>query len=256
MDDEEIRKRGAGEKYDEIWQHRMNASGFGSFNTTGRDPIHEVWEYHDGTRVLTVLDREVLVQDAESPCVGTMPFQVYRPTPLAEADGRDRRPGAARAPAGGSLDTLRSQRRDAATLALAAGYIFDGAAVDEEDLTWGPMAAIEVRNADPRSAIVPINRQDVPGTAYEEEKVIRADFDAVSGINEALNPGQGTACTATEAQLVQASLSRRHRAQVPALRDRGGPDRGEGVPVPRPENDPPQPRSSARRMRARTCSRR
>jgi hypothetical protein len=107
------------------------------------------------------------------------------------------------------LDTLRSQRRDAATLALAAGYIYDDGAIAEDDLQFGPNAAIPVTNADVRGAIMPIPRQEVPGSAYQDEQVIRQDFDAISGISDALDPNNAQASTATEAQLVQASLSAR-----------------------------------------------
>lgn len=198
------------QRYDEIWTERMVASGLGSFTADRRFGIHEVIEYHDGERVLTVLDRSIVVQDAESPLVGCLPFTVYRPTPLQNQmvgigdleplEHLQR-----------ELDTLRSQRRDAATLALAAGYVFDEAMVDREDITFGPFSAIPVRNAgDVRAAIQPITRQEPPGTSYQEEQVIRQDFDAVSGINDALAPGDGqNASTATEAQLVQAALSKR-----------------------------------------------
>lgn len=197
--------------FDDIWRERMNASGLPSFtNNRSGEPIHEVIEYHDGERVLTILDRQVLVVDGENPCLGRMPFQVYRPTPLQyqmvgigdlEPIEHLQR----------ELDTLRSQRRDAATLALAAGYIFDEAMVDEEDLSYAPHAAIRVRNAgDIRAAIQPIQRQEVPGSGYQEEQVIRQDFDLISGINDAINPSDGpNASTATEAQIVQAALSKR-----------------------------------------------
>jgi hypothetical protein len=82
------------------------------------------------------------------------------------------------------LDTLRSQRRDAATLALAAGYAYDQNAVDEEDLVFGPAAAIPVRNASPRDAIMPLQVKEPPGTSYKEEEVIRGDMAAVSGEND------------------------------------------------------------------------
>lgn len=211
MDAQTLDTMGSRAKFDEVWEQRMNASGLPSFtaNRAG-EPIHEIIEYHDGERVLTVLDRTVLVVDGENPCLGCMPFQVYRPTPLQyqmvgigdleplEHLQRE-------------LDTLRSQRRDAATLALAAGYIFDEAMVDEEDLAFGPFAAIRVRNAgDIRAAIQPISRQEVPGSGYQEEQVIRQDFDLIPGINDAIQPGDGpNASTATEAQIVQAALSKR-----------------------------------------------
>jgi hypothetical protein len=130
--------------------------------------------------VLTVLDRQVLVQDAENPCMGFIPFQVYRPTPLqkqmvgiSEIEPVEHLQR--------ELDTLRSQRRDAATLALCAGYAFDDGALDEDDLVFGPAAAIAVHNARPQDALMPLNVRDVPGSGYQEEQVIRQDFDAVTG---------------------------------------------------------------------------
>lgn len=207
---DDLRSMGNAQKRDEIWQDRMTASGFGSFaGTTSGEQVHEVWEYHDGFRVLTVLDRRVLVQDAENPCQGEIPFEVYRPTRIPhqmvgigeiEPVQHLQR----------ELDTLRSQRRDAATIALCAGYAYDDAAIDEDDLIFGPAAAIRVSNAvDVRQALMPLPTKDVPGSGYQEEQVIRADFDAVTGINDALDPAQGQISTATEAQLVQAALSRR-----------------------------------------------
>jgi len=209
LDEDKLRSIGNGQKYDEVWQDRMEASGLPSFATTPRgEQVHEVWEYHDGREVLTVLDRCALVQSNENQSVGMIPFHVYRPTPLQKQmigigdleplEHLQR-----------ELDTLRSQRRDAATLALAAGYIYDDGAVAEDDLQFGPNAAIPVTNADVRSAIMPIQRQEVPGSAYQDEQVIRQDFDAVSGISDSMDPNNSVASTATEAQLVQASLSAR-----------------------------------------------
>jgi hypothetical protein len=209
LDEEKLRGMGHGQKYDEVWQDRLTASGFPTFAGTPRgEQIHEVWEYHDGREVLTVIDRCALVQSNEAPSVGMLPFHVYRPTPLQKQmigigdleplEHLQR-----------ELDTLRSQRRDAATLALAAGYIYDDGAIAEDDLQFGPNAAIPVTNADVRSAIMPIPRQEVPGSAYQDEQVIRQDFDAISGISDALDPNNAQASTATEAQIVQASLSAR-----------------------------------------------
>jgi hypothetical protein len=222
-EEEHIRSMGARNRYDEVWADRMQASGFTSSNLTTGGEIHELWEWHDGERVNTVLDRSLLVVDGENPCCGTKPFTIYRPTPLQKQmvgigdleplEHLQR-----------ELDTLRSQRRDAATIALAAGWAYDSAAVDEEDLLFRPNAAIEVRNASVRDALVPLQRPEVPAIGYREEEVIKADMDAVPGINEALNPASGpSAGTATEAFLVQASLSRRvelssRRFEIEAVR--------------------------------------
>jgi hypothetical protein len=213
LTEEEIRSLGGGavQHYDEVWRERLLASGFTNVNFTrqGEQP-HEILEFHDGDRVLTVLDRQVLVQDAENPCCGMMPFQIYRPTPLEkqfvgigdleplEHLQRD-------------LDTLRSQRRDAATIALNAGYAFDDGAIDEDDLTFGPGTAIRVTNGRPQDAIMPLPVKQVPGTAYQDEQVIRADFEGVSGLQDTLENGTngGANTTATEAQLQHATLGQR-----------------------------------------------
>jgi hypothetical protein len=63
----------------DVWQSRMEASGFGSFQTQGMErgeQIHELWEYHDGERVVCVLDRQYVVKVGESPCVGHFPFAI------------------------------------------------------------------------------------------------------------------------------------------------------------------------------------
>lgn len=201
------------DKYSEIWQQRMAESGFTSFQASraqGERP-HEILEFHDGESVLTLLDRQVLVQSGENPC-GDMPFQCYRPTPLGhqmvgigdlEPIEHLQR----------ELDTLRSQRRDAATLALAGAYVFDDAAIDEEDLVFGPGAAIRATNANPKDALFPLPVKEVPGSAWQEEAAILRDLDAVPGMTDALDNrsagGSEAGTTATEASLVQAALGRR-----------------------------------------------
>jgi hypothetical protein len=212
LSEDELRKMGGDRsKYDEIWNERMTASGLPSYSAAGLtrgEQIHEVLEWHDGIQVGTLLDRECLVQAAESPCVGDIPFVTYRPVPLQKqmVGIGDLEP---LEHIQRELDTLRSQRRDAATIALAAPYAFDDGAIDEDDIVFGPGTAIRVTNARPTDALMPIPRQDVPGSSYQEEQVVRQDFDVVSGITDALNPQQGQVNTATEAQLVQASLARR-----------------------------------------------
>jgi hypothetical protein len=62
------------------------------------------------------------------------------------------------------------------------------AAVDEEDLEFGPARRSGPQRGDVGRAIMPIPVRDVPGSAWQEEQVIRADFDAVSGITDAMDP--------------------------------------------------------------------
>jgi hypothetical protein len=160
LDEERLRGLGGSSltKYGDVWQSRMEASGFASFQTQGMErgeQIHELWEYHDGQRVICVLDRQYVVKVGESPCVGHFPFHIFRPTKvpkqmvgIGEIEPLEHLQR--------ELDTLRSQRRDAATLALLAGYAYDSAAVHEEDIVFGPGALIEVTNASPRDAIMPL----------------------------------------------------------------------------------------------------
>lgn len=206
LTEDDIRRMGGGQEYDTVWNERMEASGFGQGRRSQQhgEQVHEVWEWHDGYRVLTVLDGQVLVQNAPSPCMGHMPFCAYRPTP----DGHQL-PGISEiAPIEHlqrEMDTLRSQRRDAATIALAAGYAYDSSAIDEENLVFGPAAAIRVDNARPGDALMPLPRQDVPYSSYREAEEIRNDILMVTGANE--NPSSVT--TATEAQIVQATADHR-----------------------------------------------
>jgi hypothetical protein len=178
------------------------------------EQIHEVWEWHDGERVLTVLDRQVLVQDAENPCVGTIPFHVYRPTPLQKQmvgigdleplEHLQR-----------ELDTLRSQRRDAATIALCAGYAYDDGMIDEEDLVFGPARRSASERGATSDALMPLPVPDVPGSGYQEEQVIRTG----------LRRGVGDQRRADPRRAVE---RRRRRRSWCRRRCRGGSSSGRG----------------------------
>lgn len=209
--EEELRGMSSGAtRYDTIWNERMLASGLPSFNTAGRgEHVHELLEWHDGERVSCMLDRGLLVQDAQNPVMGALPFPVYRPTPLqGQMIGiGDMEP---LEHLQRELDTTRSQMTDAITIALCAGFAYDENAIDEEDLVFGPASAIPVRNARVGDAIVPLPRPDVSASAFQHMQTTRQDFDAVAGVTEALDPAQGgQISTATQAQLVQAALSAR-----------------------------------------------
>jgi hypothetical protein len=210
LDEETLRGTGSLQVYGDVWQSRMEASGFASFQTKNLErgeQIHELWEYHDKQQVICVLDRQWVVKMGESPCVGYYPFAISRPTKvpkqfvgIGEIEPLEHLQR--------ELDTLRSQRRDAATIALMAGYAFDENAVDREDLEFGPGAAIGIRNASPRDAIMPLQIKEPPGTSYQEEQIIRGDIDLVSGATDERSD-TATTQTATEAQLVQAAVSKR-----------------------------------------------
>jgi len=210
LDEDKVKGLGSNTHYDEVWQRRMTTAGLPSFSATnmGQDRPHELLEFHNGDMVLSVLDRQVLVQEGENPC-GEIPFQVFRPTPMPhemvgigslEPIWHLQR----------ELDSLRSQRRNAATLTLNAPWVYDSASVDPEDLVFGPEQAIPVANADVNTALRRVEAKDLPGSGYEEEQAILSNIEAVSGMTDALDNHPGpSSSTATEAQLSQASLGRR-----------------------------------------------
>jgi hypothetical protein len=200
--------------------------------------VHELSEWHDGEKVCAVLDRSLYCLEGENPVLGTKPFMVYRPTPLQK-----------QMVGIGDLEPLEHLQRandtthepgiDQVTMSLAAGFAYDSAAVDEEDLIWRPNKAIEVRNARPSEAIFPLPKPGYRVGRVPALEIIGQHIDAVGGVTEALSPQSGGAAgTATEAFLVQAALSRRVQLGEPPLRDRGRAARGAGVPVPGPADDP------------------
>lgn len=218
-----------GGKFDEVFKDRMTTAGFPAWasdsNLRGGNRPHEILEFHDGERVLTILDRAVLVQDAENPCCGMMPFQIYRPTAqshmmvgigdLEPIEHLQR-----------ELDSLRSQRRDAATLALCAPLAYDDGVINRDDVTFGPGVLIPT-NGNPNEALQQLQIRDIPASGYQEEQSIMQNIEGVTGLSDALagQPG-GTAQTATEAQLVQASLSARiqlgsRRFEIEVVRQSG-----------------------------------
>jgi hypothetical protein len=191
-----------------IWDERLSAEGY---NTTGQrqDALHEVWEFHDGEQVVTVLDGTYPVQDGPNPSgLARMPFQTYRPTvvggrfvgiseiePIKHLQYE--------------INTLRSQRRDAATLSLMRTFAYNETAVDPDDLVFGPNMAIPV-NGDPRDFLFPIPVPELPASSYREEDAIINDIQRTSGISDPVTGGDvGASETATGVQLVQQAAGMR-----------------------------------------------
>lgn len=195
---------GSNQKYDELFGKAMGESGFNTHSFSSRgDQIHEAIEYHNGDRIYTILDRQLLVSTGESPH-GEMPFQVYRPIPLEhqmcglgvlEPITHIQR----------EFDTLRSQRRDATTLSLKSPTAYDDSRVRPDEIDFDPTGLIPV-DGDPRSVFAQLAPKEVPGTSFEEEAAVRSDLKEVAGLADA---PEATPATATEAQLAQAQVSRR-----------------------------------------------
>ncbi len=207
---EELLSGSGTSKRDEVWDARMRADGYNTNRARG-DHLHEVWEFHDGDQVVTILDGQYPVQSGESPGpAGVLPFQVYRPTKVpGRMVGRGEIEPIKHLQY--EINTLRSQRRDAATLAIMKTFAFDESVVDADDLVFGPGLAIPV-NGNPRDFLFPIPVGDLPGSSFSEEQAIQGDLDRTSGISDAVTGATGSggaAETATGVQLVQAAAGKR-----------------------------------------------
>jgi hypothetical protein len=191
-----------------IWDSRLAAEGY-TVSGQRQDALHEVWEYHDGAQVITVLDACYPVQAGSNPAgVAAMPFQIYRPTVVG-----GRFVGISEVEPIRHLqyeiNTLRSQRRDAATLSLMRTFAYNETAVDADDLVFGPNMAIPV-NGDPREFLFPIPVPELPGSSYREEEAIVSDIQRTSGISDPVSGADvGASETATGVQLVQAAATMR-----------------------------------------------
>lgn len=195
----------SGDAYSATWGQRMQAQGFSGFDTRGNQ-LHEVWEFHDGEQVITVLDGQVPVAYGPNPYWhGELPFQVYRPSVIegemigvgmVEVMEHLQR----------EMDTLRSQRRDNATVVLQQPFAYQDGMVEASDLRLGPAQAIPTLG-DPREVLMPIKFGDIPNSGYQEELAIKADIERVTGIDDASAGVGAGAATATGAQLVQAAAN-------------------------------------------------
>jgi hypothetical protein len=192
-----------------IWDQRLAAEGYRGVYSSRQDGLHEVWEYHDGQQVITVLDGCYPVQAGPNPSGLTqIPFQIYRPTVvggrfvgISEIEPIQHLQY--------EINTLRSQRRDAATLALMRSFAYNETAVDPDDIVFGPNMAIPV-NGDPRDFLFPIPVPELPASSYREEQAIVDDIQRTSGISDPVTGADvGASETATGVQLVQAAATMR-----------------------------------------------
>lgn len=209
---EDIKALANSRYYNETWRQRRaigdrGLSGYGS--RLGKEDIHEVLEFHDGDRIVTVLDRCIVV--ASAPNVnwhGELPFQCFRPTELPhELRGIGEIEPIEQLQE--ELNTLRTQRRYNADLVLQRVFAFHEGMVQREDIKFGPGYAIGV-NGDPREMLFPIQVGDIPNSSYREEELINQDVDRTSGISDTIaGAGMEGGETATGMQLVNSAASRR-----------------------------------------------
>lgn len=198
------------ERHNEVWAQRREA-GFGSDGAGGarEGKVHEVWEYHDGERVVVVVNRAAPVVVAEHPFWHReLPFQIYRPTRVPhELVGIGEIESITDLIE--EMNTLRTQRRDNAALVLQRPFAYFDGLVDPGDLVFGPGTAIPV-DGDPRELIFPLPLQDIPASGYQEEANLSRDIERVTGIDDSLagaGSQGGSTDTATGIQLVQAAAN-------------------------------------------------
>lgn len=209
LDLERVKGMAASTDRGSIWAERQAAAGISDadIGTTG---LHEVLQYHDRDRVITVLDRALVVQEGENPFDhGDLPFQIFRPTPVPnEFVGIGEIEPITHLQY--ELNTMRGQRRDAATVALKRGYFIQRGAVEPEDWVMGPDAVVPT-NFDPRESVFAMPIHDLPASSISEEEALKTDIVLTSGISESVagTDTPSSSETATGRQLVQAQADLR-----------------------------------------------
>ncbi len=185
---------------------------------TRQGQMHEVWEYHDGEEVITVLDGALVVLARPSFFHRELPFQIFRPT-LQEGEF----PGIGEiepiAHLQYELNTLRSQRRDNATLVLQKAFLYMEGRVDPEDLVIAPGGGIAVQGM-PRDTIVPLEIGEIPASGYSEEEALKRDIERTVGVSDTVAGGEsgaGVNETATGVQLIQSAANIRIKQKVKNL---------------------------------------
>lgn len=211
LDLEKIEGMGSKTARGEVWADRMEAAGMSSFDTSGNE-LHEVLEYHDRDKIFTILDKQLLVQEGTNPFMhGDFPFQIYRPT-LVEHEFVGIGEAEPIAHLQYELNTMRGQRRDAATLAMNRGYFYSRGMLNPKNVVTGIGAFVPV-DGDPKEVISPMPFTDLPASGVEEEQALKTDIEMTTGISEATIGSSGEA-TATGTQLVQAAANQRIKQKV------------------------------------------
>lgn len=203
---EDLEGNGSGNKYRDAFQQRQTMGGYTDVQPS--NDIHEVWEYHDGEKVTTVVDRQFVVQCGVNPAWhGELPFQVYRPTPVpGQLAGIGEIEPIEDLQA--EINMMRSQRRDNATVVLQRSFFYADGMIDPSDFKIGPGRGIPVLGS-PSEAIMPIQFGDIPHSGYQEERQLQADIERTTGIDDSLSGSGQVGQTATGVQLVQAAANLR-----------------------------------------------
>lgn len=196
-------------------QPQLEAAGMSGLDL-GKIGLYEVWEGHDAisNEIHTVLNGELVVQNDVTPFYHReLPFQVYTPT-MQEGEFVGSGAIEPMKHLQYELNTLRSQRRDNATVALMRPFLYRHGRADPSTFKMGPSVGIPVQG-DPSKDIIPLVFPDLPGSAYQEEDAIKSDIERVTGVSDPLSGGTGGGTagseTATGIQIIQQSLNERTR---------------------------------------------
>lgn len=213
LDLEELQKLSPPNAKGQVWKERMTSAGLWDDSTASDafQRLHEVWEYHTGTKVCTILDGQILVQEDINPAYhNEIPFQIFRPhlkpgefvgTGMLEPIE----------PLINELGQLRGQRRDAATVALNPPAFYQEDMLDPDDFAFGPNVLVGTQIS-PQDALFFPRLPDVPNSGYQEATEIKNDIDGTTGISDVVMGGPSDAAstaTATGAQLTVAAATRR-----------------------------------------------
>jgi hypothetical protein len=201
-------------RYVELWKPRWNAQGN---RIDLKEHIHEVWQFHDGRRVVTIVNQKWPVALAENPAWhGRMPFHIYRPTEVLHAfcGKSEIEP---MEDLQHEMNMLRTDRRWNALMKLHQSYFYDEGTVDPDEIKIGPgtLNPVNAGGVPLRDLLHPVSVGDIPNSSYQEEAALQADIERVTGISDPVSGAStGAEQTATGVQLVQAAAGLRIQAKT------------------------------------------
>lgn len=208
LDREDLEGDGSKRVYTELWSPRWNAQGK---SVDLKEPVHEVWQIHDGHRIVTILDRKWPVAVAPNPAWHRrMPFAIFRPTEvLHQFCGKGEIEPIE--DLSREMNRLRSDRLLNAALKLHPSYFYEEGTLDPDNVKVGPglMNAVQAGGIPLSQLLYQFNVGDIPNSGYQEQQALMVDLERVSGISDEVSGASGAEQTATGVQLIQAAAGMR-----------------------------------------------
>lgn len=211
LDLEEVKKMQPDEAAGTAQATRMTDWGFPTYSNDLGDQ-HEIWEFDTGLEVCTILDGKLVVQEDSNPAFhNEIPYQIFRPQRSEQAEFVGIPIPEQLEHLNYELNSMRSQRIDAATLALQMPIAYQDGMVDPDDIVLGPGLTFGTIG-NPQEALYPLKFPDIPESSYRETGEIKQDAQFTSGISDVSAGGTsdaGSVSTATGAQLTVAAAAKR-----------------------------------------------